>query len=113
MYQSSKDGLLTPLFGQNGSRFVLGIWVVGKLLRAGGDGALEDSLLQVVKHGRVLFSEESHGYTTLTSTTRTTDTMNVVCWKRKSDTIRLISVLLNTKQKKYSRKKEASYLQCS
>ena len=62
---------------------MLGVWVVGQLWRAGGDRALEDGLLQVVEHCRVLFGEESHGYTTLTRATRTTDTMDVVCRGRK------------------------------
>lgn len=78
-----KNGLLASLLGQDGSRFMLSIWMVSQLWRAGGDGTLEDGLLQVVKHRRVLFSEESHGYTTLTSTTRTTNTMDVVCKRRK------------------------------
>lgn len=77
--KSSKDGLLASLLGQDGSRFVLSVRVVGQLRRAGGDRALEDGLLQVIEHHRVLFGEESHGHTTLTSTTRTTDTMDVVC----------------------------------
>lgn len=81
--KSGKDGLLSSLFGQDGSRFVLSVRVVGQLWRAGGHRALEDGLLQVVEHRRVLFSEESHGHTTLTSTTRTTDTMDVVCMERR------------------------------
>lgn len=81
-----KDGLLASLLSEDGSRFVLSIWVVCQLRGAGGDGALEDGLLQVVKHRRVLFSEESHGHTTLTSTARTTDTMDVVCKWRKRET---------------------------
>lgn len=81
--KSGKDGLLASLLGQDGSRFVLSVRVVGQLWRAGGDRALEDGLLQVVEHRRVLFGEEGHGHTTLTSTTRTTDTMDVVCRRRK------------------------------
>lgn len=84
--ESGEDGLLASLLGQDGSRFVLSVWVVGQLWRAGGDRALEDGLFQVVKHCTVLFSEESHGHTTLTSATRTTNTMDVVCrrWRRES-----------------------------
>lgn len=75
---SGEDGLLAPLLGQDGSRFVLSVRVVCQLRRAGGHRALQDGLLQVVEHGRVLLSEESHGHAALSSTTRTTDTMDVV-----------------------------------
>lgn len=77
---SSEDGLLTSLLGQDGARFVLSVRVVGQFRGAGGDWALQDGLLQVVKHSRVLFGEEGHGHTTLTRTTSTTDTMDVV-WR--------------------------------
>lgn len=80
--KSGKDGLLASLLGQDGSRFVLSIWVVGQLWWAGGDRALQDGLLQVVEHRRVLLCQESHGHTTLTGTTRTTNTMDVVCRKK-------------------------------
>ncbi len=83
VWKSGKDGLLASLLGQDGSRFVLGVRVVGQLWRAGGDRALQDGLLQVVEHRRVLFGEESHGHATLASTTRTTDTMDVVCRRRR------------------------------
>lgn len=76
--KSGEDGLLTPLLGQDRSRFVLGVWVVSELRRAGGHRALQDGLLQVVEHRRVLLGQERHGHTTLTSTTSTTDTMDVV-----------------------------------
>lgn len=76
--KSSKDGLLASLLGQDGSRFVLSVWVVGQLWRTGGDWALQDGLLQIIEHCRVLFSEEGHCHTALTRTTRTTDTMDVV-----------------------------------
>lgn len=79
MGKSSKDGLLAPLLGQDGSRFVLSVRVVGQLRRAGGHRALQDGLLQVVEHRRVLLRQERHGHTALTSTTSTTDTMDVVC----------------------------------
>lgn len=77
---SSEDGLLASLLGQDGSGFVLSIRVVGQFWGAGGDRALQDGLLQVIKHRRVLFSEEGHGHATLTRTTSTTDTMDVV-WR--------------------------------
>lgn len=77
--KSSKDGLLASLLGQDGSRFVLSVRVVGQLRRARGDRALQDGLLQVVEHRRVLLCQERHGHTALTSTTSTTDTMDVVC----------------------------------
>lgn len=48
--KSSKDGLLASLLGQDGSRFVLSIWVVGQLWRTGGDRALQDGLLQIIEH---------------------------------------------------------------
>lgn len=64
---------------------MLSVRVVGQLRGAGGDGALEDGLLQVVEHRRVLFGEESHSHTALTSTTRTTDTMDVVCRRGRGD----------------------------
>ncbi len=80
---SGKDGLLASLLGEDGSRFVLSVRMVGQLWRAGGHRALQDGLLQVVEHRRVLFSEESHGHATLTGTTRTTNTMDVVCSGRK------------------------------
>lgn len=82
--KSGKDGLLASLLGQDGSRFVLSVRVVGQLWRAGGHRALKDGLLQIVEHSRVLLSEERHGHTTLTGTTRTTDTMDVVCGERTS-----------------------------
>lgn len=81
--ESREDCLLAPLLGQNGPRLVLGVGVVGQLWWAGWDRALQDGLLQVVEHGRILLGEEGHGHTTLTSTTRTTDTMDVVCGWRK------------------------------
>lgn len=76
----SEDGLLASLLGQDGARFVLSVRVVGQFRGAGGDWALQDGLLQVVKHSRVLFGEEGHGHTALTRTTSTTDTMDVV-WR--------------------------------
>lgn len=82
--ESRKDGLLAPLLGQNGPRLVLGVGVVGQLWWAGGDRALQDGLLQVVEHGRILLGEEGHRHAALTSTTRTTDTMDVVCrWRKR------------------------------
>lgn len=106
--KSGKDGLLTPLLGQDGTRFVLSIRVVGELWRAGGHRALQDGLLQVVKHGRVLFSEERHGHAALTSSTSTTNTMDVVC-RRKC----LLTFCVFWKIKNTDKKKEVSYLQCS
>lgn len=47
---SSEDGLLASLLGQDGAGLVLSIWVVGQFWGAGGDRALQDGLLQVVKH---------------------------------------------------------------
>lgn len=47
---SSKDGLLASLLGQDSPRFVLSVRVVGQFWGAGGDWALQDGLLQVVKH---------------------------------------------------------------
>lgn len=64
---------------------MLSVRVVGQLWRAGGDWALEDGLLQVVEHHRVLFGEESQGHAALTGTTSTTDTMDVVCRRRKRE----------------------------
>lgn len=91
--RSGEDGLLASLLGQDGSRFVLSVWVVGQLWRAGGDRALQDGLLQIVEHGRVLFGEEGHGHTTLTSTTSTTDTMDVVCRRRRRRNILNMTIL--------------------
>lgn len=59
---------------------MLGVRMVGQFWGAGGDRALQDGLLQVVEHGRVLFGEEGHGHAALTRTTSTTDTMDVV-WR--------------------------------
>lgn len=84
--KSGKDGLLASLLGQDGSRFVLSFRVVGQLWRAGGDRAFQDGLLQVVENCRVLFGKESQGHTTLTGTTRTTYTMDVICRRRKTPT---------------------------
>jgi len=77
--ESGEDGLLASLLGQDGSRLVLRVRVVGQLRRTGGDGALEEGLLQVVEHLRVLFGEERQGHAALTRATRTTDTMDVIC----------------------------------
>lgn len=57
---------------------MLSVRMVGELGGAGGDRALQDGLLQIVEHCRVLLGEEGHGHTALTSTTSTTDTMDVV-----------------------------------
>ncbi|KAG7221614.1 hypothetical protein INR49_017145 [Caranx melampygus] len=80
---NSPPGVSDPTDHPDGSRFVLSVWVVGQLWRAGGDRALQDGLLQVVEHGRVFFGEEGHGHTTLSSTTSTTDTMDIVCGRRR------------------------------
>lgn len=57
---------------------MLSVRMVGELGGAGGDRALQDGLLQIVEHCRVLLGEEGHGHTALTSTTSTTNTMDVV-----------------------------------
>lgn len=85
--KSGEDGLLAPLLGQDGSGFVLSVRVVGELRGAGGHRALQDGLLQVVEHGRVLFGQEGHGHAALSGTTRTTDTMDVICRKTPSVTL--------------------------
>lgn len=58
--------------------------MVGQLRRAVGDGTLQDGLLQVIEDSRVLFGEESHGHAALTSTTGTTNTMDVI-YKRQEN----------------------------
>lgn len=55
---SGKNSLFSPLLGEDGSRFVLGIWVVGQLWRAGGHWALKDGLLEVVEDSRILLGDE-------------------------------------------------------
>lgn len=75
---SGKDGLLSPLLGEDGTRFVLSVGMVCQLRWAGGHGAFKDGLFEVVEHGRILFGQEGHGYTTLTSTTRSANTMDIV-----------------------------------
>lgn len=47
---SGEDGLLASLLGEDGTRLVLGVGVVGQLGGAGGHGALQEGLLQVVEH---------------------------------------------------------------
>lgn len=110
---SSEDGLLASLLGQDGARFVLSVRVVGQFRGAGGDRALQDGLLQVVKHSRVLFGEEGHGHTALTRATSTTDTMDVV-WRGNGR-----SNGMNARLQKCTQKNsggggnETSYLRCS
>lgn len=75
---SGKDGLLSPLLGEDSARLVLGFWVIGQLGRAGGHGAFQDGLFQVVEHSRVFFGQEGHRHTTLSCTTRSANTMDIV-----------------------------------
>lgn len=75
---SGEDGLLSSFLGEDGTRFVLGVGMVCQLGRAGGHGAFQDGLFEVIEHGRVLFGQEGHGYTTLTSTTRSANTMDII-----------------------------------
>lgn len=110
---SSEDGLLAPLLGQDGSGFVLSIRVVGQFWGAGGDRALQDGLLQVIKHRRVLLSEEGHGHATLTRTTSTTDTMDVV-WRGDGRSNKMNACLQKcTITRRRVERNKASDLRCS
>lgn len=94
--RSGKYGLFPSLLGKNCARLVLSIGMVGELRRAGGHRALKNGLLQIVKYRGVLFGQESHGNTTLSSTSRSANTMNIVCqeiWGK--------SVILGIYQKKF------------
>lgn len=110
---SGEDGLLASLLGQDGAGFVLSVRVVGQFWGAGGDRALQDGLLQVVKHSGVLFGEEGHGHAALTRTTSTTDTMDVV-WRGNGRSSEMNARLqkCTITQRKVARN-EASYLRCS
>ena len=81
---SGKDGLLPPLLGEDGAGLVLGVRVVGQLRRACGRGALQHGLLQVVEHRRVLLGQEGQGHTALAGTTRSANTMDVICERGRS-----------------------------
>lgn len=75
---SGKDSLFPALLGEDGAWLVLGIWVVGQLWGAGGHWALQDGLLQLIEHSRVLFGEEGDGHTTLASSSRATNAVDVI-----------------------------------
>lgn len=76
---SGEDGFLPPLLGEDGARLVLGVGVVGQLGGAGGDGALQDGLLQVVEDGGVLLGEEGDGHAALPCAARPPDAVDVIC----------------------------------
>lgn len=75
---SGKDGLFPALLGEDGAWFVLGIRVVGQLWGAGGHRALQNGLLQLIEHSRVLFGEEGDGHTTLACSSRAANAVDVI-----------------------------------
>lgn len=76
---SGEDGFLPPLLGEDGTRLVLGVGVVGQLGWAGGHRAFQDGLLQVVEDGRVLLGEEGDGYAALPRSACPPDAVDVIC----------------------------------
>lgn len=75
---SGKDGFFPPFFSENCSRLMLSIRMVGKLRGACRHRTFQYGLLQVIEHRRILFGQEGHGYPTLSSTTRSANTMDIV-----------------------------------
>lgn len=72
-----------PLLLDNCSRLVLCIRMIGQLRRTSRDRTLEDRLLQIVKYSTIFLCDESDGDTSLSCTTRTSNTMSVI-WEGRS-----------------------------
>lgn len=75
---SGKDGLFPTLLRKDGAWLVLGIRVVGQLWGAGGHRALQDGLLQLIEHGRVLLGEEGDGHTTLACSSCAANAVDII-----------------------------------
>ena len=58
--------------------FVLGVRMVGWLWQAGRHWALQNGLLQLIEHSRVLFGEEGDGHTTLTCSSCAANMVDVI-----------------------------------
>lgn len=61
------------------SRFLLCVGVVGEFWRTRWDRAAQQQLLEVVENGAVLLCDEGYRCAFFASTTRSTNTMRVVC----------------------------------
>src|SRR5437870_793397 len=57
---------------------MLCVRMVGQFWRTGGDGRLEDKLLEVVEEGRVILGAEGDGRARFPSPARSTDAMGVI-----------------------------------
>lgn len=85
---SSKDSFFSSFLGEDSSWLVLGIRVVGQLWRTWGYWTLKDGLLEVIEDCRILLGYKGDSYTTLASSSCSTNAVNVICKEKNGEFIK-------------------------